>query len=155
MKPSDVCTAEGCDRSKEVRRGRINGRFCTLHANRHRRMTDPARVYWHNLKQSAKRRRIGFELSLADWCAWVEQVRFFERREGIETRGDRLSVDRIDPAGPYALHNIRAIPMRENSRAQHTARPVYVRGVRYTATVEAHACERSADDELEEVLARL
>lgn len=126
-----------------------------MHCGHDRTKKDPARRYWHNLKQSAKRRRIVFDLPLEDWRRWAAEVRFFEGRADVQTRGDRLSVDRIDAGGPYAIGNIRAIPMRENSRAQHSKGVVYVRGIRYNATVEAHTTEATTEDELEEVLARL
>jgi hypothetical protein len=120
-----------------------------------RAQNDPARRYWHALKQSAKRRDIPFLLTLEQWRAWTAEVRFFERREGVEVRGDRLSVDRIDSRGPYAVENIQALPMRENSRVQHAERSVWVRGVQYAVSVQDHQPQAEEEDDIEQLLARL
>jgi hypothetical protein len=76
-----------------------------------RRIKDPELVYFHVLKQSAKRRKLPFTLDLPGFRAWCAASGFRNLRTGKMT----ISVDRIDPNRGYHFDNIRLLPFHQNS----------------------------------------
>ena len=67
---------------------------------------------YHNLKRSARKRGIKFELSFEDFCEFCAITGYLEQR-GQDP--DSLTIDRIKSDQPYRTGNIRILTHAENS----------------------------------------
>lgn len=95
-----------------------NGPLCETCRKRAWRKLNIAKDSYSNLKQSAKRRNIPFDLSLEEFIQFGRETTYFL---GKGRRRDALSVDRIndDPEKGYhgyRADNIQALQLGENSR---------------------------------------
>lgn len=103
-----VCISWGCKRKAARKRG---GR-CETCASRLFRLRNDDRYAYHNLKTSARKRGIGFELAFEDFQEFCAITGYLERR-GQEP--DSLTIDRVKNHLPYMVGNIRILTHAENS----------------------------------------
>lgn len=86
-----------------ARAGRSDCETCNA---RKKRLSNEDRYAYSNLRASARKRGIGFELSFEDFQEFVATTGYIERR-GKEP--DSLSIDRIRNWEPYRLGNLRVL----------------------------------------------
>lgn len=89
---------------------------CETCCSRKTRMRNPVRYAFKNLKSSAAKRDIAFELTYAEFAGWAAKHDYIARRGKLD---DSLSVDRIETNGPYALWNIRPLGYLDNCSHKH------------------------------------
>lgn len=96
---------------------------------------DKAKLAYRNQKRHAKDRRIGWEITFAEWCDWWGDD--FDRRG----RGPcDLQMNRIGDQGPYALWNIVKGTPSEN----HTTRGAIARNRAALAAKAKHEAALNA-----------
>jgi len=83
-----------------------------MHEKRQWRERHPIHDKYLNLKNHAKRRKIPFNITLAEFTQWCEKTGYHEK---CGQASNSLTVDRIDSAGPYSLGNIQPMSHAENS----------------------------------------
>ncbi len=106
------CVSWGCRRRAAKRKG---GR-CETCASRLFRLKNDDRYAYNNLKSSAQKRAIPFELAFEDF------VEFCATTEYLELRGKEptsLSIDRIKTDQPYCVGNIRILTYYDNISHRH------------------------------------
>jgi hypothetical protein len=104
----DRCDVHGCRSHPAPGR-----RFCRRCREARYRLFHPYTYSLNKLRNNARRRGHDFDLTLEEWVMFCDLTGYVDARG----RGaDNLSVDRIDPAQGYTLHNIRAITVAQNSR---------------------------------------
>jgi hypothetical protein len=108
------CSTPGCRNTRKVGHGKSSR--CEKCRSRARAKKYPLRVIWLNLKKSAKRRAIQFDLDRDAFESWAAKAGLLEARGRY---GFCASVDRIDHTQGYALWNIQVITVSENSRKSH------------------------------------
>ena len=101
------CIVEGCGRTKPKR-----GNICNRCMMSRWRANNPERAAFNHLKESAKRRRIAFRLTLEEFSAWGHKNGYFD---GRGRTAHCLHVDRIRQDGAYEIGNIQTLTCRENS----------------------------------------
>jgi len=102
-----VCISWGCRRRAARRRG---GR-CETCASRLFRLTHDDRYAYHNLKRSAKKRGIGFEIEFEDFIEFCAITGYLELR-GKDPHS--FTIDRIKASEPYRIGNIRILTYHDN-----------------------------------------
>lgn len=102
-----ICKHWGCSNPARSK----TARDCHKCKSRKHRMGNPVRYAFKNLKSSAAKRNIPFNLTF-------EQFEEFDQQTGyVEARGkgsEDLTVDRIDSDKPYEVGNIRALTWLDN-----------------------------------------
>jgi hypothetical protein len=101
------CISWGCKR----RAGKRKAGRCETCASRLFRLRNDDRYAYHNLKRSAKKRGIEFELSFEDFMEFCCITGYLEMR-GKEPHS--LSIDRIKNWLPYTMGNIRILTYADN-----------------------------------------
>jgi hypothetical protein len=116
----DTCLAKYC---RGFRRHflRSNGklymdRFCSKCRDRLITANNRVNRLYLNLKSSAKRRRIPFELSRSEFHLFCIETNYYER---IRNNAASLVVDRIDNTLGYTFSNIQILSHTENSEKRH------------------------------------
>jgi hypothetical protein len=96
-----------------------NAKHCATCRNRHYRKRDEVRYFLNNLRRSATRRHIFFDLKLEEFRTWAIKENF---RFGIKSHGDRDSVDRIKVGQypGYTITNIQKLTVSQNSQKYQT-----------------------------------
>ena len=95
----------------------VSGRtICNTCKSKAFRSKDQVRYFLANLKRSAIKRHIPFDLELEEFRAWTVKVKF---RFGIKKHGDRDSVDRIRNNEGYNITNIQKLTVSQNSKKYH------------------------------------
>jgi hypothetical protein len=105
------CQTPEC--KNEATKGR---KICNTCKSKVFRAKDQVRYFLANLKKSAAKRHIPFELELEEFRAWTVKVGF---RFGIKNHGDRDSVDRIRNNDHYHINNIQKLTVAKNSAKYH------------------------------------
>jgi hypothetical protein len=95
-----------------------NGGYCNTCAKRKQRLSDPVRYYWENLKCSANKRKIPFDLTVEEFRGWVVEAGFQITGNNKFAEGD--TVDRIndDPRrgyNGYRIGNIQKLTLGANA----------------------------------------
>ena len=102
-----LCKHWGCNNQ-----ARYTKRDCETCHCRKKQLKHPVRYAFYNVRRSAKKRNIPFNLTF-------EQFQQFDEQTGyVESKGqdkESLTIDRIDSSKGYEINNIRALTMSENS----------------------------------------
>ena len=101
------CISWGCKR----RAGKKKGGRCETCASRLFRLRNDDRYAYHNLKRSAAKRGIKFELSFEDFMEFCCITGYLEMR-GKEPHS--FTIDRIKTWMPYTMGNIRILTYADN-----------------------------------------
>lgn len=72
----------------------------------------PSTYVINMLRHSARKRQIGFKITLGEFREWCKQTGYLEKRG---RKADSMTVDRIDPWDDYTIENIRMLPHWLNS----------------------------------------
>jgi hypothetical protein len=96
-----------------------NRKHCSTCRSQVYRQADPVRYFLNNLRESAAKRHIFFDLELEEFRAWCikEQFKF-----GIKEHGARDSVDRkkVGQYPGYTINNIQKLTVQQNSQKYHS-----------------------------------
>lgn len=109
------CVSWGCRRRASKKKG---GR-CETCATRLFRLKNDDRYAYHNLKSSAHKRGIGFELSFEDFMEFCAITGYLEMRG---KNPNSLTIDRRFTDQPYRIGNIRILGHYDNSSHQYEER---------------------------------
>lgn len=90
-----------------------NRKHCGTCRSKKYRSNDQVRYFLNNLRRSAIKRKIFFDLSLDEFRKWAIKEEF---RFGIKAHRDRDSVDRKERHLGYTLSNIQKLTVSENSK---------------------------------------
>ena len=101
-----LCKHWNCRR--EARKGRSD---CSTCDSRKYRIKNRARYVFNQVRESARKRKIGFELTFEEFTEFDRKTSYVEH---IGREPDSLTMDRINPAGPYSPDNIRILTHRQN-----------------------------------------
>ena len=101
-----ICKHWGCQ--NVARQGR---RDCETCKGRKTTIKNPERYVWREIKKSAKKRNISFELTFEQFLDFDRQTSYVASR-GKES--ESLTIDRIDSSKGYQVDNIRALTWLEN-----------------------------------------
>lgn len=102
------CVSWGCRRRAAKKRG---GR-CETCASRRWRLKNDARYAFHNLKVSARKRRIPFHLAYEDFMEFCAVTDYLERRG---PNSSDLTIDRQKTDLPYQVGNLRILTNADNA----------------------------------------
>jgi hypothetical protein len=91
----------------------LGRKMCNTCKSKIFRSKDQVRYFLANLKRSAIKRHIPFNLELEEFRAWTIKENF---RFGIKKHGDRDSVDRIRNNEGYHINNIQKLTVSQNSK---------------------------------------
>lgn len=100
------CKHWGC--SRVVRSGKHD---CNTCHSRKVRLKNRARYVFSMVRDSARKRKIPFKLTFEQFKEFAGATGYLNR---VGRDPDSLTIDRIDPALPYQVGNIRALTWREN-----------------------------------------
>lgn len=99
---------------KYCRNDRVTGRrVCYAHHLYSWRVNFPEKAAYQILKDHAKRRKIEFTLTLAEFTKLAEETGYLESKG---TTKEDLHIDRIDPLKGYTKSNVRVITCSENAK---------------------------------------
>ncbi len=107
-----ICIVCNCAKQRAGRQGAGSRPLCHAHMQQVKTVTCPEVVLFHNLKKSARRRKIEFKLTIDQWRAFCAVTGY--ARDRVGRRGQRLSVDRVDPKRGYSYDNIQALTVSDN-----------------------------------------
>jgi hypothetical protein len=91
-----------------------------------KRIANPARYVFGEVRNSARKRRIQFQLTFPEFLAFCERTGYLER---VGREPGSLTIDRIKTDQPYRADNIRALTWLENcahlvENMTHPAEPI-------------------------------
>lgn len=101
-----VCKHWGC--RQKARSGRSDCNTCHC---RKARLKNPKRYIFLWVQQSARKRKIPFNLTFEQFKQFADATGYFAR---VGRDRDSLTIDRIDSSKPYELGNIRVLTYRAN-----------------------------------------
>ena len=101
-----LCVSHGCRRVAEMQKTR-----CPTCRSRLYRLNNDCRYAYSNLRASARKRGIAFELAYGDFEEFCATTGYLELR-GKEDHS--LSIDRIDRTKGYVLGNLRPLNYLDN-----------------------------------------
>lgn len=102
------CICHGCRRKAETGQRKLR---CTTCQSRLKRLRNDDRYAYNNLKSSARKRGIGFELDFESFMEFCCQTGYLDAR-GKEPHS--LTIDRIKTDRPYQLGNLRILTYADN-----------------------------------------
>lgn len=85
---------------------------CQVHHMRAWRLKHPLKAAYATLRDHAKRRKVGFSLTLEQFKRLVSESGYLEKRG---TTREALQLDRINALDGYHFHNLRVITCSENA----------------------------------------
>jgi hypothetical protein len=108
----DQCQSPSCSNDSK---GRAK---CSTCRSRDCRLKDPVRYFLNNLRKSAAKRDIFFDLELEEFRAWgiKNNFRFYSGEIRMETD----SVDRIENDKGYIITNIQKLTVLQNVKKYHS-----------------------------------
>lgn len=106
-----VCVSWGCKRRAEKTKKR-----CSTCRSRLYRLRNPMRYAFYQVKESARKRNIGFELTFPQFEMFCKSTGYVD---GKGQKPDSLTIDRIRTNEPYSWHNIRIMSHADNSSHIH------------------------------------
>lgn len=118
-KSREVCYAKYCKnyRRSFILRGKLYfDKFCSRCVDRRTTANNRLNRLYINLKASAKRRGIPFDLTKGEFLVFCIEHNYHQRDNN---NVDSLVVDRIDNTKGYTFSNIQAITHHENSLKRH------------------------------------
>lgn len=104
------CVSWGCRRKAGIERTR-----CETCRSRLYRLRYDDRYAYNNLKSSARKRHIGFDLSFDDFVEFCSVTGYLEARGQAP---ESLTIDRIKTNQPYRIGNLRVLTHADNSSHQ-------------------------------------
>jgi hypothetical protein len=107
------CTSPTCNNSTEGNRAK-----CNTCRSRDCRLRDPVRYFLNNLRESARKRGIYFDLELEEFRAWAIKQNF--RFYSGDSRAKTDSVDRIENDKGYIIKNIQKLTVSQNAKKYNT-----------------------------------
>lgn len=110
-KTKDQCPVYRCKKLKGNKKG-----FCHRHHAQAVKHRHPVSCTYNTLKQNAKRRGIGFDLTLKQFREWVKGNGYME---GKGKEASSLSIDRIDSSIGYELGNLQLLTLSDNTKKMH------------------------------------
>jgi hypothetical protein len=102
-----VCQVAHCRNA--LRKGRVD--LCQRHYMQWWRASNPLRAAYANLRDSARKRKLPFDISFEDFCLMVSGTPYMEEKG---TTQGCYHIDRINACLGYTADNVRVIPMSEN-----------------------------------------
>ncbi len=124
-----ICAVLFCRRTIAANR---NGRVCARCSTLLWRVNNPIRCRFNNLRASAKKRKIIFDLTYEDFTAFCHLHHYHETSG---TNPGDIQIDRENPLLGYTLANIRPMEMLENATKGSNADKEAHRRSRYKSTV--------------------
>lgn len=110
------CCVKGCRHTLNPKDRSHSGRFCRRCRDRRYKATNPIAYAWDKLKWSARKRKIPFKLTKAQFITFCLATGY---AEGKGKTASSLSVDRIDASRGYEFDNIQILTLADNSRKAH------------------------------------
>ncbi len=149
QKPGEgLCLVKGCRKEGCVNKTGL----CHRHHQARWRMKNPKRSLFRMWRDHAIARKIEFTLEPAYVDGLVDAYAFFDHT--AESRGETLSLDRVDATVGYRVGNVRIITQSQNAAKSHRERhlPAHVQVIldRKRAKAKDHpalADEREDDDD--------
>lgn len=111
-----ICVMHRCRRVAEP--GKTKCHTCQ---SRLKRIKNPLAYAFENLKRSAAKRGIGFELTRAEFADFCKKHGYLERK-GREP--ESMTIHRIRSWGPYHKDNIRPLSMSDNASHRYDETPI-------------------------------
>jgi hypothetical protein len=93
--------------------------LCGSHAKEQWRINNPVHCAFDNLRASARKRKIGFALTFAEFKALIEPTRYMDDKG--RTRFC-LHIDRKDATLGYTFDNLQVLTCTENVQKEHAER---------------------------------
>jgi hypothetical protein len=116
-----LCCVVGCRQEASSRKKKIDDLwFCHSHWQGRWRALNPKRSAYSNLRDNARKRRIKFSLTYDYFCGFMDAAA--GAFKGAETRGEIVTVDRIDASKGYAPGNVQLLTLSENSAKSNKER---------------------------------
>lgn len=103
-----LCPVKGCRNDLHPRKAGL----CHRHAQHRWRLRDPKRSAYTALRDRARRRGLEFTITLDYFQGMLDCVSYWDH--AAESRGECLSLDRIDATKGYVPGNLRIITISEN-----------------------------------------
>lgn len=117
--PKHVCLVRGCTAAAELIRTAKNKlrrkNYCWKCYRRMWRSNNPLRHVFSELRHSAFRRKIPFDLHYGEFLEFCIKHDFYNHSPKFTKNS--LTIDRINPLLGYTILNIRVLTMEENSKA--------------------------------------
>lgn len=148
------CCVAGCRQTATSRSKRLGELwFCHRHWQRRWRALNPKRSAYTALRDHAKARCVSFSITYDYYCG------FFDAAAGAfkdaETRGEIVTVDRIDASKGYTPGNLQLLTLSENSAKSNKERylPAVVQDVlrrkreKLAKRNAGEVCEEDCEDE--------
>lgn len=110
----EVCQVRGC-RNK---RGKKTGKLCDKHHAQVFAKNHPRAYRFNNLRKSALRRGIDFDITFDYYCGLLD-ASGFALNEMEDERKDWLTIDRVDATLGYSQGNLQILSLGDNSAKSH------------------------------------
>lgn len=127
-----LCCVKGCRKSAENRKKKVGDLwFCAAHWQYRWRHQSPKRNAYSNLRDHAKGRGIAFSISFDYWLGLTDAYRMYDQDHKALSRGDTLTIDRVDATRGYEVGNLAIISHSENSAKSNRERhlPAHVQAI--------------------------
>lgn len=109
------CISHGCRR-----KGDADHHRCPVCRSRLYRLKNPERYAYGNLRSSARKRHIPFELTFEEFVGFCSSTEYIEKRG---KNPDSLTIDREKRSLPYQKGNLRIMTYQENVTHVHEEKP--------------------------------
>ena len=108
-----LCCVKGC-RRPAVTKGKTLGGFWFCHKcwQARWRFNNPRVSTYRNLKDNARKRGLEFNLTYDYYLGMMDCAAAWDVQ--AETRGEIVTIDRVDPTKGYVMGNIRVVSLSEN-----------------------------------------
>lgn len=124
------CCVRGCRNDAKSSRKKSGDRwYCAKHWQQRWRLKSPKRSAYRTLADHAKARGIKFTLTYDYYCGMMDVVGYWDHK--AESRGEVLSIDRVDATKGYEPGNVRVVSISLNSSKGNRERflPAHVQAV--------------------------
>lgn len=113
---AEKCAGKWCRNKAAINNTGRRLRLCWKCRSRQLKERHPETYVLNAIRQKAKKRKLAFTITLAEFKKWCEETGYLQMRG---TNPDSMTVDRIDHDKGYHIWNIRPLSHAENSENGH------------------------------------
>ena len=107
-----MCLVAGCKKRHKDPRKVGTLLLCSRHWQARWRAKNPKQAAFANLRDHSKARGVPFTISFDYFCGLCDAYRYFD--QSVETRGEALTLDRVDATRGYEPGNLQIISLSAN-----------------------------------------